>query len=151
MRKIGNMPGEEEAYRFGDFLYVNGIENDVEHADADGFEIWVHEDAQLDLARKHFVRFVENPGAPEFVADREAEQKRKEEAREDAKRKSRVISRERLDYERNYSAFAWLPMVLAVLCLIATLAAGSFDFLPASMESQGFEKDEQMARKAAIF
>ena len=48
MRKIGTMPGEEEAHRFGDFLYVKGIENDVEHAEGEGFEIWVHDDAQLD-------------------------------------------------------------------------------------------------------
>lgn len=145
------MPGEEDAHRFGDFLYVKGIENDVEHAEGEGFEIWVHDDAQLDAARAHLDRFLENPAAPEFSADSEAEKKRKQEALEDKKRKSRVINRERLDYERNYSAAAWLPILLAVLCLAATIVAGSLDFLPKSMEPEGLQKQERAEWRITVF
>lgn len=151
MRKIGTMPGEEEAYRFGDFLYVKGIDNDVEHAEGEGFEIWVHDDAQLDAARAHLDRFLENPAAPEFSADSEAEKKRKQEAVEDKKRKSRVINTERLGYERNFSAFAWLPMLLAVLSLAITIVAGSLEFLPERMQPEGLEKEERTEWQAQIF
>ena len=151
MRKIGTMPGEEEAHRFGDFLYVKGIENEVEHAEGEGFEIWVHDDAQLDAARAHLDRFLENPAAAEFSADSEAEKKRKQEALEDKKRKSRIINTERLGYERNFSATAWLPILLAVLCLAATIVAGSLDFLPKSLEPEGLQKQERAEWRITVF
>ncbi|MEK0448913.1 MAG: Rhomboid protease GlpG [Verrucomicrobiota bacterium] len=151
MRKIGTMPGEEEAYRFGDFLYVKGIDNDVEHAEGEGFEIWVHDDAQLDAARAHLDSFLENPAAPEFSADSEAEKKRKQEALEDKKRKSRIINTERLGYERNFSAFAWLPMLLAVLSLAITIVAGSLEFLPERMQPEGLEKEERTEWRTTVF
>ncbi len=145
MRKIGTIPTEEQAYRFGDFLYVQEIENTVEAGEADAFDVWVHDDAQLDAARAHLTTFLTDPAAAAFDAAGNADQKRAEEARADARRKSRVINRERLGYERNYSAFAWLPMVLGLLSLIATILAGSLGFLP-----ERLDPDAPMAEGEAI-
>ena len=145
MRKIGTIPTEEQAYRFGDFLYVQEIENTVEAGEADAFDVWVHDDAQLDAARAHLATFLADPAAATFDAAGNADQKRAEEARADARRKSRVINRERLGYERNYSAFAWLPMVLGLLSLIATILAGSLGFLP-----ERIDPDSPMAEGEVI-
>ena len=145
MRKTGALPSEQQAVRFGDFLYVQGIENDIEDGDDGHFDLWVHDDEQLDLAKKHLEAFRADPTAPQFDSATDADRKRAEEAKADARRKSRVISRERLDYERNFSGFAWLPMILAVLCVAGTIFAGTLDFLP-----RGFAGDPQDEEAGAI-
>jgi GlpG protein len=147
MRKIGTLPTESEAIRFSDFLYVKGIENTTERSDGGGTEIWVHDDTQLDAAKKHLEYFIANPVAETFDAGVVADKKRAEEAKADARRKSRVITRERMDYERNYAGFALLPMILGVLCVIATLFAGKVEFLP---EKDAAAEDAHEARSAML-
>ena len=39
MREIGEIPNEEQARLFGDYLYVQGIANDVEE-DGGAWTIW---------------------------------------------------------------------------------------------------------------
>lgn len=146
MRKIGNLNKEDDAIRFGDFLFVKGIGNDVEDGDGGTFEVWVHDDEQLALARRHLDAFLANPRASEFTAATEAGRIRSEQARADAQRKSRVITRERLGYERNFAGFAWLPMVLAVLSLLATLFAGTLGLLPESSSSSSPEHEAEAER-----
>ena len=130
MRKIGILKTEGEAQRFGSFLFVKGIENDVEVGEAGVFEIWVHDDEQLALARRYLATFLADPGASEFAAEGEADRLRREQERADARRKSRVITRERLDYERSFAGFASIPLVLAALCLLATVFAGTLGIFP---------------------
>ena len=125
MRKIGELPNEQQARTFGDALYVRGLDNDVEEEDGGSFSVWVHDDDQLSAGRDLLTRFAQDPSAAEWQASSStATKKRKEEEKADIQRASNVITRERLEYERNYTGFAWLPMLLIILSLAATIWAG---------------------------
>jgi GlpG protein len=143
MRKIGTLPTQDEANRFSDFLYVKEIENTTE-PDEDGgcVEIWVHDDAQLEAAKKHLEYFIANPIADDFDASNIAERKRKDEAKADARRKSRVINRERMDYERNFAGFAIVPLILGILSIVATLLAGRFEIIPSKSDFDSMAAEE---------
>lgn len=147
MRKIGTLTTEMDAMRFGDFLFVKGIENDVENGEGGAFEVWVHDDGQLAEARRYLDAFLSNPGAAEFSTAKDAERIRREQARADAKKKSRVITRERLGYERNFTGFATVSVVLAVLSVIATFFAGELGIFPDSSSAATPEKIAEAERQ----
>lgn len=148
MRKIGTLTTETDAIRFGDYLFVKGIENNVEDGEGGAFEVWVHDDEQLAEGRRHLDAFLANPGAAEFSTGKDAERIRREQERADARKKSRVITRERLGYERNFVGFASVPMVLAVLSLIATMFAGELGLLPGSTP---MTTPEEIAKAERLF
>jgi GlpG protein len=76
MRNIGYLEDEKAAHRFGDFLYVNGMPNNIE-LDQKQWAIWVHDDDHLDNARVWLEKFRVNPTASEFASAVHAEEKRK--------------------------------------------------------------------------
>ena len=148
MRKIGQLRDERQARIFSDSLYARGVENDVETEDDGAFSIWVHDDDQLAKGRSLLERFVLAPEAPEWQgAPQEAKRLRKEEDRVDAKRKSNVVTRERMEYERNYAGFAWVPLLLTILSIVATFWAGDVGFGLGS-SSHGEDEAEFAERQA---
>lgn len=66
MRQIGHLTDEAQARLFGDFLFAQGIRNEVEVEVGSGWIIWVHDDDQLESARALLERFRINPTAPEY-------------------------------------------------------------------------------------
>ena len=148
MRKIGQLRDERQARTFSDALYARGLENDVEAEDDGAFSVWVHDDDQLAQGRALLERFVLSPESSEWQgAPQEAKRLRKEEDRAAAKRKSNVITRERMEYERNYAGFAWVPMLLMILSIAATIWAGDLG-LGLGASSQGESEEQFMARQA---
>src|SRR4051812_46135335 len=112
MRKIGELRDERQARVFSDALYARGFDNDVEAEDGSGFVIWVHDDDQLPRARELLQKFHASPDAVEWQsAASSAARKRKQEQADDERRAGQVITRERLEYERNYTGSAWVPML----------------------------------------
>lgn len=67
MRSIGRLKDETQAKRFGDFLYGKGVENQVDPASENGWEIWVLDDTQLEEAASLFERFAAHPDDSLFV------------------------------------------------------------------------------------
>jgi GlpG protein len=133
MRKIGELPEERQARVFSDALYARGLENDVETEDSGAFSIWIHDDDQLDKGRTFLEQFRAAPDAVEWQsATTDASRKRKEEARENARRGSNVITRERIEYERNFTGFAWLPLLLSIISIAVTIWAGELGMMPSS-------------------
>jgi rhomboid protease GlpG len=66
MRKIAHLPNAAQARTFGDFLFVQKIQNTVE-AEADGtWAIWVHDDDQLTEAAQWLSDFLKDPANPRF-------------------------------------------------------------------------------------
>jgi hypothetical protein len=85
----------------------------------------------LEKGRNFLDQFRAAPDAAEWQsATTDAARKRKEEARADAKRGSNVITRERMDYERNYTGFAWVPLVLCIISIAVTIWAGELGSCP---------------------
>lgn len=143
MRNIGNLPAEKDAKTLSGVLYVRGIETDIEAEDDGAFSIWVHDDDHLAEATATLARFRANPDDAEFsAAVREANAKRALQEKEDARRASNVITRERMEYERNFTGFAWLPMLLAIISVAVTLWAGELEFMPSAWTPQGRSADK---------
>jgi len=65
MRLIGYLPSETTASTFSDYLFVEGIANDVE-AEKDGWAVWVHSEDELSKARELLTGFLGNPADPKF-------------------------------------------------------------------------------------
>lgn len=119
MRSIGTLPTEADALKFSSALYLRGMENDVEEEEDGTFSVWVHDDQQLDAARGLLAKYREDASAMEFAPAvvTEAERAKAKAEKEDRARASRVITRERLEYERNFQASPWLPIFLIVCCV----------------------------------
>jgi GlpG protein len=157
MRKIGQLRDERQARLFSDALYARGLDNDVESEEDGAFSIWVHDDDQLTLGRELMEKFVLGPDAAEWqAAPGTAARKRKEEERAEAKRASNVITRERLEYERNFGGFAWVPMVFVILSVIATVWAGELSLMGQTRSPRMTDDDyssvmERVKRRDALF
>ena len=103
MRSIGQLDNETLAARFGDYLYVQGIENQIE-------------DGQVPQAAALLERFRAAPDSPEFVtASSAADRQRTREARAERSSRATVADEERLTYERHQVSLAWLPALLIVI------------------------------------
>ena len=156
MRKLGDLPTERDARTFGDALFVRGIENDVEPGDDGAFSIWVHEDDRRDDALELLRQFRAAPDSAEWHgAGTEAEKKRRAQEKEDAKRKSRAVTREKMDLDRSARAVAWLPMLLAGISVALTALAGELSFMPSGWtpsrgRSESAEETEAMQRTLAL-
>jgi GlpG protein len=78
MRLIGHLANEAHARAIGDYLYTQGIENDVE-PEADGqWALWVRSEDQLERADALLGQFRLNPGDPKYVRAAEAARDRRE-------------------------------------------------------------------------
>lgn len=66
MRAIGKLDSEQQARTFGDFLLVEGIENEIDQSGDRSWTIWVHSEDQIEDARRLLDRFAQNPDAVEF-------------------------------------------------------------------------------------
>lgn len=80
MRIIGEIQGENTARTFGDFLYAQGIANELEAADSDRWSVWVKSDDDLARAGELLQVYLQNPGDERFrkIAKEAAVLKRKE-------------------------------------------------------------------------
>jgi len=90
MRAIGKIDDESAARLFGDYLYAQGIDNQIERDAAGGWTVYVHSEDHLDRARQELDRFLQNPQAPVYVRAHAEAQVRREQAARDA-----------AEYERN--------------------------------------------------
>lgn len=91
MRLIGHLPVESSARTFGDYLYVQGIDNQIDQDKDHGWAIWVRDEDKLQEASSLLTGFVNNPEAPEFAAKaREASNLRSAREKENAAYRKRL-------------------------------------------------------------
>lgn len=121
MRTIGILDSEKAAARFGDCLYVRGIENEREREDDGTFSIWIVEEERVRDAAALLAQFRTNPDASEFSsASIEAESRRASELRSERSRRATVADAERINYERSFTP---MPIVTYALIVIAAAVA----------------------------
>src|SRR5215213_3138741 len=65
MRLIGHLPSEANASTFSDYLYVQGITNEVEVED-NTWAVWIHSEDELEKAKELLAGFLGNPTDPRF-------------------------------------------------------------------------------------
>lgn len=90
MRKAGSISDAKQATRFGDYLLARGIKNRVD-APEDGGGIWIHEDAQLEEAKRELARFSTEPAHSRYDRASEAEAIRTHYRREQEVAKRRYV------------------------------------------------------------
>ncbi len=95
MRPIGTLPDETQARRFGDFLYAQGIENQVDLNTRGEWDVWVLDDVHVDASTSFLDRFRNNPNDPAFAQASHAatRQRRQDEAIPTPKRARTVDAR----------------------------------------------------------
>lgn len=111
MRIIGHLDDDKAARTFGDFLYVQGIENEAER-DGNRWAIWVHSDDQLAAAGKLLEEFRANPNDARFLAGSPAEKLREKAKAEDAAYRKRVVPGRKLFPGLSSHGFGFVTYVL---------------------------------------
>lgn len=99
MRPIGHLKDETQARCFADFLYGEGVENQVDPGPEHSWEIWVLDDAHVDAAKSLLDEFRRNPDDPRFTEASRVAVKQKQLDREKAvPRRARVIDTRTIFY-----------------------------------------------------
>jgi GlpG protein len=94
MRVIGHLESESRARTFGDYLYVQGIHNQLEFQKDEGWAIWVNDEDKLDQATQLLAGFRENPRDPKYQAQaKTAAQMRTQEQKGEADYRKKVLTR----------------------------------------------------------
>jgi GlpG protein len=126
---IGHVRGESGARQFGDYLLVNGIENQVEPDQADAWAVWVHSEEQLGRAQTELAEFLAHPTDPRFKASAAAKDLRAEKQKEQAAYEKRVQDRRNL--LRPLAPYSFGPVTFSLICMslvVFILAKGGNDF-----------------------
>lgn len=117
MRIIGHLGGEAAARTLGDYLYVQGIENQIEPHEQ-GWAVWVHDEDKLEPAERIFQEFQANPADAKYVAKSRAAAglRQDQEKRETAYRK-KIHNRGNLI--RPYAVYGFGRLTLALIVISA--------------------------------
>ena len=93
MRQIGHLEDEASARLFGDFLYVQGVENQIEPEAGHGWGIWIHAEEDLERANRLLGEFYADPAHPRFRAQAQSADELRAQARaEQAAYRNKVIN-----------------------------------------------------------
>src|SRR5438445_5657571 len=119
MRLIGHLESESSARTFGDFLFVQGIENQIEFDKGEGWGVWVNEEEQLESASNLLSGFRRNPTDPKYQSQAtNAETLRAERAKSDEAWRKRLRNRRHLFRPLTVYGFGPLTFVLIVISIV---------------------------------
>jgi GlpG protein len=123
MRAIGKFSNEQEARRLGDYLYANGIANDVDEEDGE-WMLWVHDDDQLPQAEAELAKFLSDPAAHRYAqAEGQAARLRKEEAQANARAAKRQVDVRTQVFGQSAMGTPYFTFLLIGLCVIVQMLA----------------------------
>lgn len=93
MRVIGHLPSEASASLLSDYLYVQGILNQIDQ-EADGWGIWIHSEDELTRAKEILEAYRASPDDPKYRKQAaRAEARRAQQASEEQVAAERVLDR----------------------------------------------------------
>lgn len=121
MRMIGHLGNEAHARLFSDYLYAQGVENQVE-PDRDGtWAVWVHAEEELQRATQQLQQFQNQPGDIKYQhAQDVAQEKRAQQRKLEAAAQKRHFDRDRL-MPRRFLGIAPATLVLVLLSIVLSL------------------------------
>jgi GlpG protein len=92
MRLIGHLGDEPGAKTFGDYLFVQGITNQVEFEKDHGWAIWINDEDHIERASVLLDGFRKNPADPSYAKQAKgASEKRAEEEKKNEAFRKRII------------------------------------------------------------
>src|SRR5215471_16906466 len=116
MRIIGHLAEESAARVFADYLYVQGIDNQVEQQAQDGWGIWVLDEDKLERATALLSAFRSNPSDPRYrTQGRSAAELRKEEEKTQEAYRKKLRNRRHLFRPLSPYGFGPLTFVMIVI------------------------------------
>ena len=117
MRLIGHLPNETSAATFSDYLYVQGITNEVER-EKDGWAVWIHSEDELAKAREMLAGFLGNPTDPKFQKhSKQANQLREQVNKEQEADEKRFFDRKRIFRSTAPYGIGLFTFMLIAACL----------------------------------
>jgi len=152
MRMIGQLDGEAKARTFSDYLYVQGIDNQIEADKPGSWAVWIHAEEELERAKGLLTRFLENPADPQYrstaaTADNLREKKKQEQAvYEKRMKKGRQLFRPMAAYGFGPVTFALIFISVAAYIFIAVYGDRGMDVLRISLEDIGNARDVSIWR-----
>src|SRR6267378_336790 len=121
MRLIGHLTEKANALTFSDFLYVQGIGNDLE-PEKDGWAIWVHGEDEVPRAKELLEQFKTNPSDPKYQnRATEASQLKQMEELQEAKSKKRHFDRTKLFQQVRPYGIGPLTFALVATCIAVAI------------------------------
>jgi GlpG protein len=119
MRQIGHLETESAARDFGDFLYVQGIHNQIDHEPNDGWAVWVLDEEQLPRAKQFLAEFRVDPNDAKFSSHREeASRRRREEEKTQTAYAKKIKSRGQLFRQTGAGGFGPVTLTLIVISVV---------------------------------
>ncbi|HWQ93096.1 MAG TPA: rhomboid family intramembrane serine protease [Clostridia bacterium] len=116
MRLIGHLASEEHARVFGDYLLVQGIENQVDHEHGDGWGLWIHDEDKVERATSLLTEFQANPGEPKYeTGAKAAADLRSEKQKEEEHYQNKVRNRRHLF--RPLKGYKFGPLTFVLICM----------------------------------
>ena len=121
MRLIGHLAEESAARTFGDYLYVQGIENHLEHEKSAGWGIWINDEDKVEQANSLLTAFRADPKDERYGTEgqRAARLRAKEEEAQAAYRK-RLRNRRHLF--RPLTGYGFGPLTFVLIAISVAVA-----------------------------
>lgn len=118
MRMIGQLDSDKNALIFSDYLFVQGIDNQVERERDGLYTLWVHDEDKIPAALEWLAKFQANPAAPEFKkAAGEARKIAEAQQAEEEAAKKRVIDGRLALHQSEVGQPPYLTVFLMVVCI----------------------------------
>lgn len=114
MRSIGHLDSESKAKVFADYLFAQGIENEIE-SDKDGWAVWIHEEGDLERARAELVAFLTNPADPKYAQSAGAAQNFQDRKRKDQSDYEKRLKKRRHLF-RPMTGYGFGPVTFLLIC-----------------------------------
>jgi GlpG protein len=128
VRLIGHLENERRARTFGDYLYVNGIENQVDPAENGTWEIWVRADDQIEQAESLLGRFRDSPDDPLFEGAADAATAKRDKEQKALRRfQKKIIDKDALFPARPRMGFVTILLMAASVLLTIFSELGTND------------------------
>lgn len=122
MRVIGYLADEPAARTFADYLYVQGIESQVESHMPEGWAVWVSEEDKLEQAASLLEVFLRNPAHPKYLAEgKGAAALREKQQRGEATYRKKLHDRRHLFRPLRDYGFGPLTFALIAISVIVAL------------------------------
>jgi len=120
---------------FGDYLYVQGIENEIEREANGTYAVWIADEDAIAKAAEILERFKQNPADPEYHrVSRSADEKRAAVAKDNAAAQKRIIKARQLFPGMGTFGVGPFTFTLVVACIIVAgrskLGTGIDDLRP---------------------
>jgi GlpG protein len=132
MRIIGHLQDELQARTFADFLYVKGIQNQLEFQKGEGWAVWISEEDQLGPAGQLLDQFRTNPRDPRYQNQaRNAGELRAQEDKSQAQYRKKIKDTSQLFRPLTMYGFGPVTFVLiAASSIVFLLSRLGTDFEP---------------------